>query len=411
MTAQNAANKIKILRIIARLNIGGPAIHVVNLTSGLDPTRFEQLLVAGTENPDEGSMLDYALSLGVQPIIVPEMVNELRLGPRDMRALARLYHLMQQERPHIVHTHTARAGLLGRLAARLAGIPIVVHTYHGHVLRGYFSPVTTWLMTAMERILARMTDQIITVSEQVKRELVRYAVAPSSKMAVVPLGFDLQPFLDCQNDRGQLRRELGVNDKAQLVGIVGRIVPIKNHRLFLDAAALMARREASAHFIIVGDGILRPQIEHYAYELGIADRVIFTGWRRDLSRIYADLDILVVSSNNEGTPVAAIEAMAAARPVVATRVGVLPDLIIEGETGFLVSPRNADELADAVLRLLQEPETACRVGWAARAVVQKRFTMQRLISDMEHLYDGLLAQKALSPTLPPKPEMQSRLVG
>jgi glycosyltransferase involved in cell wall biosynthesis len=396
MISLPADGKIKIVRVIARLNIGGPAIHVVNLTAGLDPARFEQLLVAGTENPGEGSMLDYAFSRGVRPFIVPELVNEFNLKPRDLKALAKLCRLLRQERPHIVHTHTARAGLLGRLAGRLAGVPIVVHTYHGHVLHGYFSPVKTWLMRSMERTLARMTDQIITVSERVKHELVSYSVAPPTKIAVIPLGFDLNPFLCCQDQKGRFRHELGVSDGAQLVSIVGRIFPIKNHRLFLDAAARVATREPSARFVIVGDGVLRPEMEHHARELGIADQVIFTGWRRDLPRIYADTDILVVSSNNEGTAVSAIEAMAAGRPVIATRVGGLPDLIAEGETGLLVPPGDPGGLAVAVLRLLQDPEAACRMGQRARAMVRERFSVHRLIAAMENLYHQLLAQKGIA---------------
>jgi glycosyltransferase involved in cell wall biosynthesis len=396
MIPQPADGRIKVVRVIARLNIGGPAVHVVNLHAGLDPTRFEQVLVVGTENPGEGSMLDYALSRGVRPFVIPEIVTEFNLKPKDLKALAKLCRLIRQERPHIVHTHTAKAGLLGRLAGRLAGVPVVVHTYHGHVLHGYFSPVKTWLMRSMERTLARMTDQIITVSERVKRELVSYSVAPPTKIAVIPLGFDLKPFLCCQDQCGQFRHELGVSDGARLVSIVGRIFPIKNHRLFLDAAALVAALEPSARFVIVGDGVLRREMEDHARELRIADRVIFTGWRRDLPRIYADMDLLVVSSNNEGTAVSAIEAMAAGRPVIATRVGGLPDLIAEEETGLLVPPGDRDGLATAVLRLLKDPETACRMGQSARAMVQEHFSVQRLIVDMENLYHQLLAQKSIA---------------
>jgi glycosyltransferase involved in cell wall biosynthesis len=396
MTVQAFDGRIKILRVIARLNIGGPAIHVVNLNAGLDPARFEQLLVTGTESSGEGSMLDYALSRGVEPFIIPEMINEFNLKPKDLKALTKLWRLIRYERPHIVHTHTARAGLLGRLAASLAGVPIIVHTYHGHVLHGYFSPVRTRLMRAMERTLARRTDQIITVSERVKGELVSYSVAPPTKITVIPLGFDLKPFLSCQQQCGQFRHELGVADGARLVSIIGRIFPIKNHRLFLDAAAQVASQELSAHFVIVGDGVLRPEMEQHARELGIADRVVFTGWRRDLPRIYADTDILVVSSNNEGTTVSAIEAMAAGRPVIATQVGGLPDLIDHGQTGLLVPPGDRDGLATAMLSLLREPETACRMGQSARAMVQERSTVERLITDIEKLYDQLLARKGIA---------------
>jgi glycosyltransferase involved in cell wall biosynthesis len=188
--------KIKILRVIARLNIGGPAIHVVLLSAGMDRVRFESLLVSGNENPGGGSMLDYALSHGVQPAIIPEIVGEFSLGPRELRALVRLYRLMRQERPHVVHTHTAKAGFVGRLAARLARVPVVVHTFHGHVLHGYYGPRKTQLLRRMERGLACLTDCIITVSEQVKRDLVTYGVATADRIEVISLGLELDPFLE-----------------------------------------------------------------------------------------------------------------------------------------------------------------------------------------------------------------------
>jgi len=389
-------SKVRIVRVIARLNVGGPAIHVINLHTGLDPARFASLLVTGTENPGEGTLLDLAVQRGIQPFVIPEIVAEATLKPRDLKALIALYQLLRRERPHIVHTHTAKAGFVGRLAAWLAGVPVVVHTYHGHVLHSYYSPRTTWLLRRMERVLGFLTHRIITVSEQVKRDLVDYRVASPEKISVIPLGFDLKPFLDSTTHRGSFRRELSLNNGAPLIGIVGRIFPIKNHRLFLDAAARIAAVEKSARFVIVGDGALRRQMEEHADRLGILDRVVFTGWRRDLPRIYADLDTLVVSSDNEGTPVSAIEAMASECPVVATRVGGLPDLIADGETGHLVPLRDADALAAAVLRLVCDRATARRIGQAARANVAERFRAERLVADVERLYAELLAEKGIA---------------
>ena len=386
-------HKIKILRVIARLNIGGPAIHVVLLSAGMNRGRFESLLISGSENAGEGSMLDYALSHGVQPVMIPEIVGEFSLGPRELRALVRLYRLMRQERPQVVHTHTAKAGFVGRLAARLARVPVVVHTFHGHVLHGYYGPHKTQLLCRMERGLACLTDRIITVSEQVKRDLVTYGVAAADHIQVISLGLELDPFLDSSRYRGAFRRELQLNGVERLVGIVGRIFPIKNHHLFLEAAALVAREDPAARFVIVGDGTLRPALERRAQEMGIADRVIFTGWRRDLPDIYADLDVLAVTSNNEGTPVSAIEAMAAGCPVVATHVGGLPDLISEGKTGYLVPPGNAPAVATALLRVLHQPEMARCMGETARRAARERFSAQRLITDMEQLYLELLGRK------------------
>jgi glycosyltransferase involved in cell wall biosynthesis len=394
---RNTEDRITILRIIGRLNVGGPAIHVVNLTAGLDPHRYRSLLVTGRENEAEGSMLDFALSHGVQPTVIPEIVTAFSLAPRDARALVKLYILICREKPHIVHTHTAKAGFLGRVAARLAGVPVIVHTFHGHVLHGYYGPMKNELLRRVEQSLAWITDRLVTVSEQVKNELVGYGIAKAEKISVVPLGFDLDPFLNSHAQHGEFRqREMGLSDEHKLVGIVGRIFPIKNHALFLESAARIAAQEPAARFVIVGDGVFRPNLENQARELGITDRVLFTGWRRDLPRICADLNVLVVSSDNEGTPVSAIEAMASSCPVVATRVGGLPDLIEDQKTGRLVPPRDAEALAGAVVALLRDPQRARELGKNGRDSVRHRFTVQRLLRDMDDLYRQLLAEKAIT---------------
>ncbi|HXV78449.1 MAG TPA: glycosyltransferase [Candidatus Binatia bacterium] len=395
MAIRNTEERIKIVRIIGRLNVGGPAIHVVNLTAGMNRGRYRPLLIAGSENQAEGSMLEFALSHGVRPTVIPEIVTAFSLAPRDAKALIKLYVLICRERPHIVHTHTAKAGFLGRLAARLAGVPIIVHTFHGHVLRGYYGPVKNELLRRVEQSLAWVTDRLVTVSEQVKNELVGFGIAEAEKISVIPLGFELDPFLNSQTHHGEFRREIGLIDDHKLIGIVGRIFPIKNHSLFLESATRISAQQTSARFVIVGDGVLRPALERQARELGIADRVLFTGWRNDLPRIYADLDVLVISSDNEGTPVSAIEAMAAGCPVVATRVGGLPDLIEDHKTGRLVSPRNSEALANAVVELLSSPDTFCELGKNAREVVRKRYTIERLIGHMDQLYSQLLEEKAI----------------
>jgi glycosyltransferase involved in cell wall biosynthesis len=382
--------KLKVVRIIARLNIGGPAIHVVNLTAGLDPSRFTSTLVTGTENPGEGSLLDLALARGVSPVVIPQIVGELTLKRRELEAVGALYRLLRAERPHVVHTHTAKAGFVGRVAARLAGVPVIVHTYHGHVLHGYYSPLQSRLLRAMERGLAVLSDVLVAVSPRIKQDLVGYRIARPEKIRVIPLGFDLKPFLGASRDGSTFRRAVGIPEAAPVIAIVGRIFPIKNHRLFLDAAARIARGNVDARFLVVGDGTLRAEMERHAATLGIRDRVVFTGWRRDLDRIYPDVDVLVVSSDNEGTPVSAIEAMASACPVVATRVGGLPDLVDHGVTGLLVPPRDPDALGGAVLELLRDRDRARRMGQAGRERARERFTLDRLVGDVEALYDELL---------------------
>jgi glycosyltransferase involved in cell wall biosynthesis len=395
MMPVSKGDKIKIYRIIGRLVVGGPAIHAINLNLGMNSNRFESVLVCGIENPGEHSLIDDAHSRGLKPLVIPEVVSEANLKPRDIKALLKLYRLFRREQPHIVHTHTAKAGFIGRLAACLARVPIVVHTYHGHILHGYYSPFKSWILRRMERILSCLTDRLIAVSGQVKSDLICYHVAPPEKIVVIPLGLELKPFVDCDAHGGAFRNELGLNNGHRLVGIVGRMVPVKNHRLFLDAAASVAAEEPVARFVVVGDGPLRQDMEQHALALGIGDRVLFTGWRRDMPKIYADLDVLVVSSNNEGTPVSAIEAMAARCPVVATRVGGVPDLVRDGETGYLVPAEDAEALSAAILRILEDPQTASRMAKTARAIAVQRFNTDRLIADIERLYVDLLKEKQL----------------
>ena len=396
MSSRPSEPRIKVLRIISRMNIGGPAIHVTNLNSGLDPDRYISLLVSGTENPGEGSLRDLAESAGVEMTVIPQIRSAASLGPRDVLALFKLYRLMRRERPQIVHTHESKAGFLGRLAARIAGVPIVLHTYHGHVLRGYYGPLKSWALRCMEQLLALLTDRLIAVSEQVKCDLVQYRVACSEKISVVPLGFDLEPFLSSEAHRGSFRREMNLNGSTRLVGIVGRLFPIKNHRLFLDAAALVTVEEPASRFVVVGDGVLRQELDQYARDLSIRDMVIFTGWRRDLPRIYADLDVLVVSSDNEGTPVSVIESMASGCPVVATRVGGIPDVISDGDTGYLVPAGDADALASRILSLLRDDQEVSRLRASARAYARDRYNLRRLISDIQAIYENLISKKGLA---------------
>ncbi|MDI6773072.1 MAG: glycosyltransferase [bacterium] len=395
MTLIPPAEPIRVVRIIARLNIGGPALHVIHLQTGLDPARFRQVLITGSENPGEGSLVGLARARGVDLTEIPTMVADASLRGRDLRALAAIVRVLRRIRPHIVHTHTAKAGFLGRVAARLAGVPVVVHTFHGHILSHYYGPLQTRGLRLMERGLARLTDRIIAVSDQVRRDLLDFGVGRPEQIAVIPLGLDLGPFLVCEAHRGGFRAEIGARPGERLVGIVGRLFPVKNHRLFLEAAALLAREMPAVRFAVVGDGVLRGDLERLAASLGISDRMVFTGWRYDLPRVYADLDALAVSSNNEGTPVAAIEAMVAGVPVVATRVGGVPDLIADGETGLIVPPNDAEALAAALHRVLTNAALAESLAAGARAFVVSRFTVQRLIADTEALYLDLLRQKGI----------------
>jgi glycosyltransferase involved in cell wall biosynthesis len=299
---------------------------------------------------------------------------------------------MRAWRPAIVHTHTAKAGLLGRLAARAAAVPIVVHTFHGHVLRGYFSPAKTALFRRIETRLATLADALVAVSDAVKSDLVSLGVAQAERIRVVPLGLELG-HLAGPLPRGALRKEAGIPENAPLVGMVGRLVPIKDVPCFLRAARLVLEKRKDARFALVGDGEERPALESLCRELGIFGRVFFLGWRGDLAGVYGDLDVVVNASRNEGTPVALIEALAAARPVVATRVGGTPDLLGGGERGRLVPPAEPEALARAVLETLDESETSRRRAEAGREHVLTRHSSDRLFRDVDALYRELRAAK------------------
>jgi glycosyltransferase involved in cell wall biosynthesis len=389
---------VRVMRIIARLNVGGPAIHVSLLTVGLQDEVYQSTLVTGVVGPDEGDMTYLARDLGIQPVVIPTMQREISLLA-DLKTLAALVRLMRRMRPHIVHTHTAKAGFLGRLAARLTGVPVVVHTFHGHVFHGYFGPLKSGVFIRLERAAARLADAILTISDGLRDELIAYRIAPPERIRVVPLGLPLDPLRDLAGLRGSFRRELGCSTDDQLVGIIGRLVPVKNHELFLAAAQIVAREMPAARFVIVGGGERREALEAEVARLGLGDAVLFTGWRSDLPTIYADLDAVVIASRNEGTPVSLIEAMAAGVPVVSTAVGGVPDLLRGGELGTLVPPGDARALADAIITALRAP-SAEQIE-AARAWAFDQYGAGRLVADMRRLYGDLLAAKHLPAGDPP----------
>lgn len=385
--------RYRVMRLIARLNIGGPAIHTALLTERLNPERFESVLVSGVEAANEGNMLDL-MGYDVKPLIVPSLGREISPA-NDLKTLREIVRLMRQHRPHIVHTHTAKAGFVGRLAARLARVPITVHTFHGNVFKGYFSPAKTKMFINIERSLARRTDRILVLSEQQKQEILGLGIGREEQFQIMPLGLDLRRFLDAESLRGQLRGELGIASHTPLVGIVARLVPIKAIHLLLQAAQQVHRERPEALFLIVGDGELRAELETQARELGVEQVVKFLGFRSDLARIYADLDCVVLCSKNEGLPVAIIEALAAARPVVATDVGGVKDLVIPNETGCLVPAGDVDSLARGILGVLHDSSMSVRWGEAGRRRVYPALDIDRLVGDIETLYNSLLRQKGL----------------
>jgi glycosyltransferase involved in cell wall biosynthesis len=389
---------VRILRLIARLNLGGPALHVSYLSHGLASRGYSTTLVSGRLAPGEDSMAFAAEELGVDVVTLPGLQREI--SPlHDAVAIGRLVREIRRVRPHILHTHTAKAGTVGRLAALLAGSaapPIVVHTFHGHVLRGYFGPLKTRAFLETERLLARRTTRLVAVGPEVRDELVALGVAPTERFSVIRLGIDLRGrVLPGDAEREAQRRALGLPPDRFVVGWIGRMTPIKRIRDVLDAFAGLRRRGVDASLLLVGDGPDRAEAERRARELGIAAGTIFAGYQRDVAPYYGVLDALLLPSANEGTPVVAMEALAARKPVVATRVGSVPDVVSDGEDGFLVPVGDVEQLASSLERLARDNELRTRFGDTGRARVLDRYDVGRLVDDTDRLYRELLADAGL----------------
>ncbi len=393
VTASTDTAPVKIVRVIARLNVGGPALHVTYLTEGLASRGYETTLVAGDVARGEESMERVANSAGVEIVRLPGLSRELS-PVHDLVAALRLARILRDVRPDVVHTHTAKAGAVGRFAALFAGRPrpVVVHTFHGHVLRGYFGTVGSRLFRAIERILAIMSDRLVAVSPEVRDELVGLGIAPASKFEVIRLGIDLEPRVRFDGDPSEVRRRLGIPQEAFLVGWFGRMTAVKRTEDLLRVLVALRRHGVDAALLLVGDGDDRPRLEELAHELGVARSCLFLGYQEDVAPFYAISDAVVLTSANEGTPVTIIEALAAGRPVVVTDVGGVADVVEDGVTGFLVDAGDADAMADRLAKLAADPSLAAALGAEGRRSVTERYAVSRLVDDVDRLYRSLLAR-------------------
>lgn len=385
---------MRVVRIITRLNVGGPAIQAIELSRRLSDRGFSTLLIDGSLGPGEGDM---AARFPLDATFVRQHLPALQRRPApmaDLKAFIAIYRAIRRWRPDVVHTHMAKAGALGRMAAALHNLTArrrtrVVHTYHGHVLDGYFSPRAERILIAVERMLARRSDALVAIAPALERELrTRYAIGRPAQYRLVPLGFDLAPFEAIgAAARADARRALDIAPDQHVVAAVGRLTAIKRLDLLLDAAALVCDADPKALFLVVGDGELREVLEAQAgarHNLG--GRVRFLGWRLDLERIYAASDLLMLTSRNEGTPVALIEAMASGVPGVASLVGGVGDVIGGPDTGIGIGDLAPAAYAHAVLDLLSDDSRRIAMGARARARVLARYGIGRLVDDIEALY-------------------------
>ena len=383
-SAPRARRRPRIARIIARLNVGGPALHTTLLTHALRPT-WDTVLATGRVASGEMEAGHLLARYDVQPVRIPGLGRAPRLRD-DVRAFFALLQLLRRERPDIVHTHTAKAGALGRVAARLAGVPHVVHTFHGHVFHGYFGRFGTWLTVVIERVLARITDRLLAVSDEVADDLVTtYRIAPRERVQVVSIGLPFDEGSESSRARDAARRSFGLAPGAPVAAFVGRLVDVKEPHVALDAWERVRSARSDAVLLVAGGGPLLDALR----ERGVGG-VRFLGWCESVTEVYAAADVALLTSRNEGTPVALIEAGAAGLPSVSTRAGGVPSVVRDGETGLLTDVGDANALAAALLRLFDDTKLRGAMGAAARAHVRPRWSSERLAADLDRLYRSLL---------------------
>jgi glycosyltransferase involved in cell wall biosynthesis len=405
-------HKIRILRVISRMNIGGTSVHVNNLTEYLNTNRFVTRLITGTVSPEEGDMAYITKFEKDVRFFIPELQREI--SPyHDLKSLFKVIKMIHSFNPDIIDSHTSKAGVISRTAALICNIfrrrkLITVHTFHGNVLSGYFGRAKSLFFLIIERLLARVTDRIIAISQTQKWELLKkYKIGSSKKISIVKLGFNLEPFQSANRHKGALRKKLCVSDDTVLIGMVGRMAPIKNYRMFLEAGKQLIESQTNRKItlLLVGDGEERQKLEDYTDRLDIRENVVFYGWEENIAMIYADIDILALTSLNEGTPVSVIEAMASSVPVISTGVGGIKDLlgrIHPGqpddltfricERGILCPKNDPITFAHGLNFMVDSNYLSEKHRFEkASSYVLKNYSMVRLINDMESLYAKLVA--------------------
>lgn len=383
------SDDVKIVHAIARLNVGGAALSVIELAAGQRRLGHDVVVIAGKIPAGEASMEHVAEEFGVPYLHLPSLQREVS-ARTDLATVRAIRDVLRTRRPDVLHTHTAKAGTTGRIAALTAGRArpsCVVHTFHGHVLSGYFDPVRERVFRLVERTLAHTADGLVAVSQEVRDDLVRMRIAPPEKVTVIPYGFDLDARIRSDTEtRRRKRSELAIADGVFVVGWAGRLTAIKQP---LDLVRAIAAVDG-ATLVAAGDGELRSEVEALAAELDVAERVRLLGYVGDIGDWYAAFDAFLLTSLNEGSPVVAIEAQAAGVPVVATDAGGTRTVVDDGETGFVVPVGDVGGLADRLTRLRDDPRLRSRLGETGAARMRERFSTGRMVEDTERLYRGII---------------------
>jgi glycosyltransferase involved in cell wall biosynthesis len=387
--AGRARDRPLAMQVVTRLNVGGITHQVIVLAEELRQAGYASEIAAGQPAPAEGNRADSARDAGLEVHDLAHLSN--RINPlRDLRACVELFALFRRRRPVVVHLYMLKARILGAVTARLAGVPVVVETLHGNLLQGYYNRFATRLILVCERVLGWLVvDRVIAPTRSQRAELLAFRIAPADRVVAQLPGMDVSGFAVLANRRQALRQQLGITESVVLIGIIGRLVPIKGFDIFLASAARLRHQKADdVFFVIAGDGPLRQELESDAERLGLADRCVFLGQVTDVAGFYAACDIIVMSSRNEGAPIALLEAMGAGNAIVATNVGGIPDMVHDGVSALLVPKEDAEALAAAMLRLVNDPAARSRLGGAAKERTSE-FTVPRFAEVTAALYDEL----------------------
>ncbi len=394
----------KVLRIINRLNLGGPTYNASYLSKYISDD-FETMLVAGMKDETEASSEYIPQRMGLKPVYIKEMYREISLS-QDWKAFLKIKKIIEDYQPDIVHTHAAKSGTIGRLAAAWCNVPVVVHTFHGHVFHSYFNPIKTRLFLEIERYLASRTTRIIAISNKQKSELCdTYQICKPGKVEVIQLGFELDKFQNNQQEkRKSFRSRYNLDADEIAIGIIGRIVPIKNHELFVRGIArLKEQTSRKIRAFVVGDGEDAEKVKSIANQLGVdfvengsvtkKATLTFTSWIKDIDVVNAGLDIVALTSDNEGTPVSLIEAQAANKPIVSTSVGGITDVVVPGETALLSAPGDIAAFSRNLEKLVSNDSLRTQLGRGGFYHVRQKFHYNRLVKETEGLYRALLANE------------------
>ncbi|MFV1952010.1 MAG: glycosyltransferase family 4 protein [Nitrospinota bacterium] len=392
--------RYKVLHIITRFDKGGSAENTLLTVIGLDKERYNVTMAHG---PSTESLMsesearanrrgqERAKSAGIKLILIPELIR--CISPvKDLKAFLKIFLLIKREKYTIIHTHTSKAGILGRWAALFAGVPIIIHTPHGHAFIGYFGRLAAYIFILTERITAIFTDTIITLTDKCKKEHVEFKIAPPERFRTIHSGVEMERFLNLNIDAEKKRRSLGITDGYLVVGTIGRLAPIKGHKYLIDAIKTVSDKIANVRFLFVGEGPLRLKLIKQAEFLGVIDKILFLGWREDIPEILSVIDLFVLTSLYEGMGKVFIETMVMEKPVVATRVGGIPDIVRDGEDGILIPAKESIRLADAIITLLEDKDKRKKMGRSGKGRASL-YSDKDMVAKIDRLYNEWIQEK------------------